>query len=183
LKKIQQEQETKKLQEEKKRNKEIARKEFAERHEKKRIKALLRMDKPEEPAEDERKMFVGGLVFDDLKRHNLDQKSVEKIKKERAKQIMKMFDRFEGVVKKKDFILSKRHCFVIFQDKASCEKAIEILKKFERREKISQEIKETLEKEGGKFARLQAPTSHFYVRQVRTPKQKFFISRKNKTKK
>ena len=44
------------------------------------------------------------------------------IKFERIKHYFKLFEQFGQVEKKKDLILTKSHCFIIYKTKESCDK-------------------------------------------------------------
>ena len=65
-----------------------------------------------------------GISFRDLEK--LPKKpspDVEKtIKQNRVKNYFKLFEKFGVVTKKKDLIIEKKHCFIIYQDKESLEK-------------------------------------------------------------
>lgn len=67
--------------------------------------------------------FPGGITWDDLeKKHKLDPARAQEVRKQRIGYFWEIFEKFGVVVKKKDFILSKRHCFVTYADKDAFEK-------------------------------------------------------------
>jgi len=157
--------------------------EYIERHERKRLKELKQQSQKQEvplipkfvPSDDDRKLFIGGLTFEDLnqnvKRKKLDEKMVPKCKGERVKNFPKLLERFGKISSFKDFILEKRHCFVSYERPNDLEKALESLSDFEQRKKICTEMKIRLQQEGGDIARFFAPNPHFYVRVVKAAKE------------
>jgi len=152
--------------------KELARKEYAERQEKKKQKALQAQKAAllPPPEDDDRKMFVGGLTFADLDKpkKKLDPETVKKAKQQRVERIFKMLEQFGPITKKKDFILSNNHCFVIYATNEGYSQAMQTLSLFEERQRVCKEIRATLEPEHGKdLAKLYSPTPHFYVRTVK----------------
>jgi hypothetical protein len=115
--------------------KERARREYQERHERKRLKELAEGNKPPVPKEpvmreiisdDDRKLFVGGLTFEDLqanvKRKKLDPAQVSNCIAERIKRFPDLFARFGPIKEFKEFIAEKRHCFVAFENPAHFDK-------------------------------------------------------------
>lgn len=129
----------KQIEEEKKQKvleKELARKEYAERQvclyfhppliplqERKRLK-ILEGEAPPPPTDDNRKLYVGGIKFDDLKRlpKKLNSAAELAVKKERIKNLVKLFEKFGKVEKLKDTILAKGFGFIIYKEPESVEK-------------------------------------------------------------
>ena len=110
-----------------KKEKEIARTEYAERHEKKRLKALQAAipPKPPPPIDDDRKLFVGKINFDDLQKlpKQPNPETMTRIKNMRITTLHTIFERFGAIEKTKDHILEKQHCFIIYQNKEDMQKA------------------------------------------------------------
>jgi len=111
-------------------------------------------------------MFLGGVKFDDLAKlpRKLDLIAENRIKLARINHIFKICEQFGVIEKKKDFILEKNHCFIVYQQKESLDKAIETLSKYDERLRITKELKTTLEQQNGKAAIVNAPTAHFWRR-------------------
>jgi len=131
---------------------------------------------PKPPADDDRKLFVGGLNFKDLENKDkyptLSPAASLEAKYDRIKHYFALFEQFGPVAKKKDYILTKRHCFIIYETKESCDKALATLSNFEERQRICREFKEKILQTSGKQAKAQVPTPHFYVRSVNVLKKK-----------
>eukprot|EP01119_Soliformovum_irregulare_P023368 TRINITY_DN8151_c0_g1_i1.p1 TRINITY_DN8151_c0_g1~~TRINITY_DN8151_c0_g1_i1.p1 ORF type:complete len:602 (-),score=277.24 TRINITY_DN8151_c0_g1_i1:43-1848(-) len=164
--------------------KDTARVEYAERHAKKANKALLRGDEPEvEKPEnyDDRKLFVGGIHFDDISKKFPQVKPEEKdeIIRRRIKIIRSMFSRFGAILKKRDLILNKGILFVTFAQVEDFENSLNFLRDFENRKKLFEETKKELKEENlagnlnlpsGIDPKVLAPNPHYYVRRVNSCK-------------
>jgi len=103
---VQKEEEEKKLKE-----KEIARVEYKQRHERKALKEMEKAKTPQKPAEpvvndDSRKLFIGGVNFDDLKRlkKKLTADAEKEVKTQRVNNLFKIFEQFGTVEKKKKIL-------------------------------------------------------------------------------
>lgn len=117
------------------------------------------------------KIFVGGIMFDDLEalKKTKDGYSaseeviahIQKLKNERLIEIIRIFSRFGTVVRVKQF-LEKRHIFITYDNKNSALQALRALKPLEVRKKIVQEVRERLRAEDRQT--LVSPRSNFYVR-------------------
>lgn len=117
------------------------------------------------------KIFVGGIMFDDLEalKKTKDGYSaseeviahIQKLKNERLIEIIRIFSRFGTVVRVKQF-LEKRHIFITYDNKNSALQALRTLKPLEVRKKIVQEVRERLRAEDRQT--LVSPRSNFYVR-------------------
>lgn len=127
---------------------------------------------PQYGAEDDGcKIFVGGIMFDDLEalKKTKDGYSaseeviahIQKLKNERLIEIIRIFSRFGTVVRVKQF-LEKRHIFITYDNKNSALQALRALKPLEVRKKIVQEVRERLRAEDRQT--LVSPRSNFYVR-------------------
>jgi len=168
--------------------KETARLEYAERQERKRLKAekeKIKANTPK-PQDDDRKLFVGGLNLEDLKKLNitLDPTSEKTLKRTRSNHLFKLFAQFGQIEKIRDFTHTQNHFFVTYSDPTSCQKAIGALDNYDERRRLVKEIKDNLTKTGGKKEALNAPNAHFYVRIVRSlktgPRKREFKAPKKK---
>jgi len=150
----------------------LAREEYAERHARKAAKLLkaaqLGKVVAPPPTFDEQKLFVGGLTWDDIqKKYKVtDPAKRKEIIAVRLKHLWTLFESFGTVLEKKDFVASKQHCFIIYEDTASLEKALSTLSSFEERKRLTLEIRQKIVAAIGKDAAVYAPSSHFYVRKV-----------------
>jgi len=157
--------------------KELRRTEYAARKEKK-LKKLFEENRVEaKPSDDERKIFVGGISFKDLENTRkypikFDSITEKEIKFRRIKYYFEIFEQFGEIEKKKDYIISKSHCFIVYKTKQSFQEALKTLSKYEEREKLTKVFKEKLVAEGGKDKKVFAPVPHFYVRPVNALKKK-----------
>jgi len=167
-----------------KKQKEIARLEYAARKEKKRLKVEKEQELENSPAptDDARKLFVGGLNLDDLKKLNitLDPESEKALKLTRAKHLFKLFALFGDIEKIRDYTLSKNHFFVSYTNEMSCKDALKLLTNYDERRKFVKHIRETLTTKEA----INAPNAHFYVRSVNSlqngRKKREFKPSKNK---
>lgn len=117
------------------------------------------------------KIFVGGIMFDDLEALKKTKDGytvsaeviahIQKLKNERLLEIIRIFSRFGTVVRVKQF-LEKRHIFITYDNKSSALQALRTLKPLEVRKKIVQEIRERLRAEDRQT--IVSPRSNFYVR-------------------
>jgi len=143
----------------------LARKEYAARHAKRKedVNLLLRSGNTGE--DDKNKLFVGNINFEDLPT-DLKPVELEEIQRERILRVKSLFESFGLVEKFKDFVVSKKHCFILFKDQSHCLQAAETLKVYDNRKKSCAEMKQRIEAELGQKGKYFAPNAHFYVRLV-----------------
>jgi len=132
---------------------------------------------------DDRKIFIGGIKLDDIKNAKLDPKLAAKIRDERFNSVLRMFDQFGEILKRK-VSLEEGHCFVTFKEPGSVEKAMATMKEADERKKLVEEAKTTLQER--KQHPLCVPNANFYVRipkgNAKKDKQKAKRAQKQKDK-
>eukprot|EP00026_Physarum_polycephalum_P002983 Phypoly_transcript_02992.p1 GENE.Phypoly_transcript_02992~~Phypoly_transcript_02992.p1 ORF type:complete len:821 (+),score=244.04 Phypoly_transcript_02992:128-2590(+) len=140
--------------------------EFMKRQERRAKKQLLKEQPIIEKNYDEQKIFVGGIKVDDIKAAKFKPELAKRVLDERINSILRMFDQFGPVHKRKVFA-EKGHCFITFENKESVANAVEVMKDSETRKKLAEEAKASQQEHH--MNPLCAPHPQFYVR---VPNQK-----------
>ena len=100
---------------------------------------------------------------------------MKSIRNQRLANYFQLFAKFGEIEKKKDFILEKKHCFIVYTSPEEMQKALSALGKYEDRQVLCREIRAKIMAEKGVTkdeAKKLAPSPHYYVRAVKTEDHK-----------
>jgi len=125
--------------------------------EKENIDKVCNNTEKKETSEAERKIFVGGLTFDDIE----GLENSEKLKATRVQLLHQIFYKFGKVVRFQEH-WDKQYCFVLYKTKGAAEKAVERLKDFHMRENIYIKMKKEEKAKGTNCKAI--PPPNYYVR-------------------
>jgi len=148
---------------------------FQEREMKRQSKKVLGITTPPKTVEDDQsKIFVGAIAFEDIEQANLGERQTRILKDERMNALLRLFERF-GTIKKKKVQLEKKLCFVTFTEGGMAKEAVEKMKEFGKRKEVVEQLKEELRK--SKKHILIAPLPSFYVRIVKKNPQSALMTK------
>lgn len=156
--------------------------EYLERQKRRELKALKgSLPKVEKIDYDNNKIFIGGIKLDDINKAKMDPKHIAKIRDERINSVLRMFEQFGEILKRKvSTVEGGVHCFITFKEEASVEKAMTIMKEADERKKLVEEAKAKFQE--SKLHPLCVPNANFYVR-IPKAKEKKDKQKEKKSKK
>jgi len=143
--------------------------EFLEREKKRQLKkqqgarALVAAPDPTSDT-DKRKIFIGGIELDDIAKANLDPKLSAKVRDERINSILRMFEQF-GEIQKRKVVHEHGHCFITFKNPESVQLAMDGMKAEDRKKLVEEATRKLTQ---AKQHPLCAPHATFYVRVPKT---------------